>query len=415
MKKILALILCGTLCFGALGCEQLMSKEQKEAAAAQETAGKLSEDIRSGEFAIDGVTYTFPLSMQDLIQNGWHIPENYANKDEFILEPWISSSTFTMYNEDGSKFIVASVINLNDEDSEIEKCMVNSLKMDPPDLDVVLPGGVYKDSGQQEIEAIYGEPDEKEEKEWYANYRYAYLTDGYKCRTELTVYEENHATHPLGEIKYELMDVENNGVFFSDYAQDMSESAIFELYFDNIMNTVYHGDYAEYVKSGAVTEEEAVQLYESAAGYYADALLYYIGLNEDSVDTDTKAKYTEFAKKVLAKTKWEIESCTVAPNGVGQVNVNLYPTTLFDVVDEPLSDAIGTFRKKYAGTDPDAVSEEEAAAMGTELAQAALEKMEGVLDQIDTGEAESAMYLISDFGFDDDTWNKIDNIMMDIK
>lgn len=413
MKKILVLAMCGMLCFASTGCT-MENTEEKEAEQIQELASNISTDIKSGEFVLEGVKYTFPMDLKELLDNGWSISNSYANTDEFVLEPYYSSNSFELFNED-EDYVRVSVVNLSDEDAEIEECMVESIHMSTTEVDLVLPGGVYKHYKPAEIEAVYGESDNKKAEAGEIDYNFTYTVgDQYKCNITLNVIDNDYTIDPFASVEYYLSDIGNNGVFYSDYSESKDENQTFQAYADNIMNTSYYGDYAEYVKSGAATEEEAKELYESMAEYYADAILYYIGADSESVDADTKAQYIDFAKKVMAKVKWEYEDVSITGTGSGIVNMQLYPVNLYDVIQEPLAGTIQSFQEKYAGVDVEAASQEEQAAMETEYAKMAMETMEGLLDQVTAETAKSKMYTIENFVFSEEQWNEIDSILLNV-
>ncbi|MDE6313664.1 MAG: hypothetical protein K2M46_08610 [Lachnospiraceae bacterium] len=414
MKKILVLAMCGMLCFASTGCN-MGSGEDKEAARIQELASNISTDIKSGEFLLDNVKYSFPMNLQELLDNGWTISTSYANKDGFVLEPNYASNDFELFNED-EDFIRVSVINFSDKDAEIEECLVERIYMSTTEVDVILPGGVYKHYKPAEIEAVYGESDNKKADTGSVDYNFTYsVDDQYKCNITMNVIDNDYTIDPFTSVEYSITDVGNNGVFYSDYSEGKDGNQIFQAYADNIMNASYYGDYAEYVKSGASTEEEAKELYESMTDYYADAILYYIGVKSESVDADTKAQYVEFAKKVMAKVKWEYEDITVGQTGTGIVRLQLYPVNLYDVIQEPLVGTLQSFQEKYAGVDVEAALQEEQAAMETDYAKMALETMEGLLDQVTADTAKSEMYTIENYVLTQDQWNEIDNILLNVK
>lgn len=87
VRKLLSVILCAGMCVSMTACG-LGGKDKW----VSEAAAQVDSDVRSGEFMLDGEVYTFPMSVQDMLDKGWHVSNNYENKDEFVLEPgWEST------------------------------------------------------------------------------------------------------------------------------------------------------------------------------------------------------------------------------------------------------------------------------------------------------------------------------------
>ena len=85
MKKILTMILCVCMCLQLAGCGNAWVKEGTDL---------ISEDIRSGEFVLDGEVYKFPMPLQTWLDRGWEVSSSYENRDEFLLQPGSTSSDF---------------------------------------------------------------------------------------------------------------------------------------------------------------------------------------------------------------------------------------------------------------------------------------------------------------------------------
>lgn len=412
MKKILAITLCGLLCLTTTACSAGSGQQQKVAEEAKKAAEAISTDIKSGEFIIYGKSYTFPMKASEFINDGWHISNNYENKDDFKVSPGAESNTFELFNDESENYIKMSVMNLSEEEAPIEECMVSYLRITSSEVDAVYPGGISKASKPADIEAAYGEPDSKETESDFVEYSYGLTnSEEYKCHVTIGVFDNDYTVYPCSHAEYYLTDVASNGVFATDYTGGMTTSETYQTYINSFLNASYHGDYTEYVQLG-YAEEEGTQTYETVAGYMADALLYYISVDKTYVDQETYAQYVEFSKKVLAKTKWEFGSVTMTDTGSGTMEMNLYPLNLFEVIEEPLTGVLTTYQEKYGSVDKTTVSDEERTSMETECAKLSLEAMEGVLEQIDVKEAVNKMYFISDAQLSEDDWTEIDSILM---
>ena len=191
MKKVrmmLCLVLVLALSFA--GCSG-MDLNQDDEKFIEESAAKISEELTSGQFVIDGVIYQFPMPLKDWLDNGWHVSATYDNADEFRLDPYYTSTEFELFNEDDD-FVRMTVYNDSDEAAPVDECIVYSLNMSTTEVDVVLPKGMTKRNKPAEVLEAYGEPDVKNDDSNHleATYYFADHEMG-QCYVELGIHDND--------------------------------------------------------------------------------------------------------------------------------------------------------------------------------------------------------------------------------
>ena len=118
-------------------------------------------------------------------------------------------------------------------------------------------------------------------------------------------------------------------------------------------------------------------------------------------------------EKVLKKTKWEFDAVTVSSTGSGLIKMDVYPTNLFEVIEEPVGEVLMDFQEENANIN--SLSDKEYAAMEAKLAKKVLNVMKENLDKVKTKEAEWLALNISDYSLSEENWEDIDNKIMDLK
>ncbi|MBQ3600062.1 MAG: hypothetical protein II992_02530 [Lachnospiraceae bacterium] len=415
MKRLLTMILCAYLCCTVAGCSYAKLEEQEQnKEELKEAAKELGDDIKSGMIQLDGKTYTFPMDISVFLDNGWEISNSYKNKDDYIVKPGEGVREFEIFNEK-DEYMRVSVVNYTEEDKKIEECMVYSLYVQASNVDVLLPCGINKSSKPADVEEAYGEADFREEEQEAVRYQYEFVAqEKYKCMVEVNVIDNDYTIEPFEHVEYHLLDVATeSGKFLGEETEGMSDNETFQAYVDSEMKACYHGEFDDYVRYLDAEETEAKEIYESYAEYYADEILYYIGINSESLDKETKKQYVAFAKKVLKKTKWEFDAVTVSSTGSGLIKMDVYPTNLFEVIEEPVGEVLMDFQEENANIN--SLSDKEYAAMEAKLAKKVLNVMKENLDKVKTKEAEWLALNISDYSLSEENWEDIDNKIMDLK
>ena len=411
MKRLAAAGISIVLCTQLMACsfmETISASKNKEEAWIAEGAALISDDVRSGEFVINGEVYTFPSNLSDWINKGWHISNAYENKDTFELEPWVESSSFELYN-DNEQYVNMTVINTSEENAKLEKCMVSYVRLSLAGnkFQVVLPKGVTGHNKPDEVYEKYGEPDEKDDSE-SGLVKCSYLFEDkeeWQCCVELGIFDNNYTIDPLTSVVYTLTD--------DNWADIKSEEGCLR-YLDGLLKTSFQGDYTEYVAGKYSSEEDAQYLYELQTLYYVDALMQYFYMDSQYVEDDVFDKYVELAETVLSKAKWEIENVSYFGGTLsGTVEFTLYPIDFLDIIEDDILAVYTEFSSKYDVNRTD-YSEEELTAMLTEYADMMYTAICEKVDAIGNTEAIVKDYDINfnKDGITSDDWDEIFFILM---
>ena len=413
MKKVrMMLCLVLVLAMGFAGCSgaDLNLDDEK---FIEESAAKISEELTSGQFVIDGVIYQFPMPLKDWLDNGWHVSATYDNADEFRLDPYYISTEFELFNEDDD-FVRMTVYNDSDEAAPVDECIVYSLYMSTTEVDVVLPKGMTKRNKPAEVLEAYGEPDVKNDDSNHLEATYYFADDEMgQCYVELGIHDNDYTIDPFSKIKFGMIDPEEYWDVM--VAQKGVEEAA-KFYFDAAMKASFYADYDDYVSMNMDSLDGAKELYDAEIDYFAECLLYYIDITEEYITTDVKNRAVEVAKTVLSKVKWDVKSVDVNAFKEGTMTVTLYPTDFFYIIEEDLIAASDTFNTKYADVDYATISYEEYDALEkeyTEMMVAVLEKHAASAGTLDAVEKTYDVDL-EDTVLSDAAWEDVDDTVMDL-
>lgn len=412
MKRVLMMVLCAALCFQMTACGLDVQGFQKDKWV-DEGAAKLGEDIRSSQFVLEGEVYTFPMALSDWLDRGWHISNNYGNKDEFELEPGYESNEFELFNENG-EYVEVCVLNISDKSAKLEECLVSYLSISTSqDLNLVLPAGINKSSKPADIRAAYGDADiDKSSNDFFEAY-YTYTTeDDWICQIRLGAVDNNYTIDPLISVKFSISSTTEAAEFY----ENASGEDGCRRYIDSSLRAGFYGDFDEYVANHFSTQENAEAFYESEVNYYASCLIYYAGINEEALEEATVEEFREIAHQVLAKTKWEITDLSVAEK-YGRLNIDLYPTDFIDLIDDDLGNAISELQAKYAEVDVNSLSESQLSEIDQDYAEMVLNAIRGRVEEVQVKGPVSKLYIInySEGILSSDDWEEIDSILMDMR
>lgn len=412
MKRVLMMFLCAALCFQMTACGLNLQGFQKDNWV-DEGAAKLGEDIRSSQFVLEGEVYTFPMALSDWLDRGWHISNNYDNKDKFELEPGYESTDFELFNEN-DEYVRVCVLNISDKNAKLEECLVSYLYISTTqDLKLVLPAGINKSSKPADIRAAYGDADIDESGNNFFEAYYNYTTeDDWICQIKLSAFDNNYTIDPFTAVTFSISSTTEAAEFY----ENASGEDGCRRYIDSSLRAGFYGDFNEYVENHFSTQENAEAFYESEVNYYASCLIYYAGINEEALEETTVEEFREIARQVLAKTKWEITDLSVAEK-YGSLNIDLYPTDFIDLIDGELDNAISELQDKYAEVDVNSLSESQLSEIDQDYAEMVLSAIRGRVEEVQVKSPVSKLYVLnySEGILSSDDWEEIDNILMDMR
>ena len=408
MRKLLVLCLCFALCLPVTACGSA-KKEAEEVAAAAATLGNR---LDSGNFMIEGSEYSFPSAMTDWTDNGWHVSNNYGNKDSFVLEPMIETTTFELFQDEGGNYVKMKAYNDTDENVKLDGGMVSYIRLkfssNKDDLSVILPGGVYYKSTMDDVLAAYGEPDSREDD----SLEYTYDTGDWIC---CVLFGFGGSNNEIEQVEYYLSD-DNWGSILT--AEDC------EQFVDDALKTSFYGDYARYVENNFDTEEGAIALYENEVQYYAQSLMYYLDVNYEIIDEEIVEGYYELTKQIFAKFKWDtpvfstndMSKFAIGNALVGDLELTLYPTDFIDIIYDDAQAVVDEFQANISNLDLDSLSDEEYLSLENEYASNMLAAISPKVDEISYRDPIVKVYEIDTYEgavLSDDDWSEIDDILMD--
>ncbi len=382
MKKLAFISLCIILCLQMTACGGPgQAAKQKEEAMAL-----LGNELTSGELVIDGTKYSFPSVISEWTGSGWHISNRYDNADTFELEYNIESNEFELFSDTkDSAYVSMCAINLGMEPLKIEQSTTSYLEVRLSEgkdaLYVVLPGGIAPGSKKEDVIAAYGEPESEEDDYLYYTYT---NEDGLDIIIGIGTIGEK-----IDRVVYKLADSNWGSV------ANAEECAQF---IDDALKASFYGDYASYVEKKFDTEDGAKELYESEVEYYSQGLMYYLGIDYETVSDEIAEGFRDLSKDILAKAKWDTPVVDL-PDGAtyGGVEISMYPTDFLDIILE------------------DAQAVADSGVEGDEYAQGMLDAITPKVGEISYREPVTGNYNINldDGVLSADDWNEIDDILMD--
>lgn len=379
MKRMVLMSLCTVLCFQITACSGLGTDSKTPEVA-------ISDQLESGELAIDGKKYAFPSAISDWTNNGWHISNNYANTDTFELENLVESNEFEVFNDEKeSEYVSMCAINFESDPAKIEESTTSYLKMKMLDgkksIQVVLPGGITSKSTKEDVINAYGEPAEEDGDDlcyYYTN------GDGLDIAVEISVVNDKVYMAAFG-----LADSNWGSVTNAQECVDFINGAL---------ETSFYGKFGTYVENKFDTEEGAQALYESEVEYYAQGLMYYLDIDSETVDGGIADGFRDVSRKVLAKFKWDDPVVDLEDDANwGSFEITMYPTDFLDIIEE---DVLAVMDKGLEGD---------------EYAQAILDAISPKVGEISYKEVVTESYDIDTQGtiVSQETWDEIDDILMD--
>ena len=277
-------------------------------------------------------------------------------------------------------------INLGNEPVKIAQAETSFLEVNlSPKKDgvfVVLPGGITCDSTKEDVIAAYGEPDEEDDGLLYYTYTNA---DGLDILVEIRVSFET-----VDRIQYK-MDDSNWGSVTN--AEECSE------FVDSALRASFYGDYAVYVEKKFDTEENAQLLYETEVDYYSQALMYYLGVDYETVSDEIAEGFREISRKVIEKVKWDAPVSDLGDGAIfGSVEITMYPVDFLDIILE------------------DAQAVADSGVEGDEYAQGMLDAITPWVEQTSHREPITKTYDVdlNNGVISTEDWDEIDDILMDL-
>lgn len=382
MKKLAALCLIAAMGLQLTACSGIGNSS----AWIEEGTAKIGATLDCGQFVVNGDVYSFPAGISDWTGNGWHISNNYDNKDSFELEAGVMSNEFEVFNDEAdSQYVRMCALNLGSEPAKLESCTTDALKLklseNKNDIKAVLPGGITSKSTMEDIIAAYGEPAQKDDNT---------ICYTYTGKDDLIIEVEfRFPSETADQVVYTISE-DNWGAIRN--AEECSQ------FVDDALKTSFYNDYERYVANNFDTAESAQELYDSEVEYYVQGLMYYLDIEYETADEATLGQFRELTKKIFAKFKWDTPVVSLEDGASkGEVELTMYPTDFLDIILED------------AQTVADTAQTEE------EYVAGMLEAISPKVDEISYRDPVTNTYEIDiDNGVvSSEDWDEIDDILMD--
>ena len=109
MKRVITLCLIAVMSIQLMACAVPGTNKD---AWIEEGAGKIGSKLDCGQYVVNGEVHSFPEDIADWTNNGWHVSNNYENKDTFKLESNVVSNEFELFNDEVlSQYVNMEAIN----------------------------------------------------------------------------------------------------------------------------------------------------------------------------------------------------------------------------------------------------------------------------------------------------------------
>lgn len=131
------------------------------------SCGNNIADIKSTKVTLYGKTFSFPVKISELFDNGWSLPDNMNYTREFEPQKFTDVSGVKLQHNDGGKIGVTGVCNIDSTPKKLNDCLLISFTIEEDSINeflgenaVVLPCNITAKSSYKDIVSAYGEPNE---------------------------------------------------------------------------------------------------------------------------------------------------------------------------------------------------------------------------------------------------------------
>lgn len=162
LTLVLALVILVALVAGCGSTSKIVSESDEKFTVDVSVVGDVktgAPSISSNEIELAGTTYTFPVKMSEMFNNGWKL------KDEYDREFEANSTTSIWYylvHKSGTKIVLVEIVNDSSEKKDIKDCTLTEVVLYTYALatrsDYVLPGGIVPTSTAANVLNVYGDP-----------------------------------------------------------------------------------------------------------------------------------------------------------------------------------------------------------------------------------------------------------------
>lgn len=165
LTLVLALVILVALFVGCGSTGKIVNESGEEFTVDVSVMGDVKKgapSISSNEIELAGTTYTFPIKMSELFNNGWELKKGYEYDREFDANSRTSLISYYLVHESGMEIELRQILNDSSENKDIKDCKLIEVNLLTYDLatrsDYVLPGGIVPTSTAANVLNVYGDP-----------------------------------------------------------------------------------------------------------------------------------------------------------------------------------------------------------------------------------------------------------------
>lgn len=143
--------------------------------------------LNSNIFVLAGKTYTFPIKMSDLFNDGWSLSKGFKYQTEFKANSKTNLVSYSLDHKSGMSIELSQIKNDSSETKNIKDCTLTAFDIYlydvQTDSDFVIPGGIIPTSTAANVLKIFGEPNTTTEFTGYS----------YNLEQQLTYAKQNNS------------------------------------------------------------------------------------------------------------------------------------------------------------------------------------------------------------------------------
>lgn len=184
---------------------KIVNDDGEEFTADVSNPGKLREGadpLSSTKFELAGTSYTFPIKMSALFDNGWELSKGYEYQTEFDANTKTNLVSYYLVHESGMEIHLDQMTNDSAEKKDIKECTLTGFSIHTYNLvaesDYALPGGIVPMSTAKNVIDVFGNPNTTTE---FAGY-------SYNLEEQLT-----YAKHVSSNIRYSFSFNEDGTIY----------------------------------------------------------------------------------------------------------------------------------------------------------------------------------------------------------
>ncbi len=189
-------------------------------------------------------------------------------------------------------------------------------------------------------------------------------------------------------------------------------------YVAGILDASYKGEFNAYMKMTESTEEEAQEIYDNTADYFASSIAYYCEVYTEDISDELYEEYITWAKDVLGQTKYTVSSAETGKESC-YVKISIKPLNLIEQIEDDITACVDEYNAQLESIESlDSLPEEEYLALEESYAKnvlAALKENSANLEYKENVDFTMEIIIDEDGYYspsNEDDWNTIDDYVM---